>query len=154
MARPYGCGRAPDICLRAAPREGGVHLEYYAEGGHPVLVLWSRPAAESRPCLAVRQGSRRPAHRTAGLDGAATHGEAFGRNITFARGRRSRMSEHVGDRPPEAEDEAAKAEDEAAKAGATSESYGNLTIEDDAEGTVYPGDLAGTGGPEDDAVGE
>ena len=42
-------------------------------------------------------------------------------------------------------------EDEAEKAGATAEDYGNLSIEDDAEGTVDPADLAGTGGPEDDA---
>jgi hypothetical protein len=43
-------------------------------------------------------------------------------------------------------------EDEASEAGATSEGFGNLSIEDDAEGTVNPADLAGTGGPDDDAV--
>jgi hypothetical protein len=43
-------------------------------------------------------------------------------------------------------------EDEASEAGATSEGFGNLSIEDDAEGTVNPADLAGTGGPADDAV--
>ena len=43
-------------------------------------------------------------------------------------------------------------EDEAGEAGATSEEFGNLSIEDDAEGTVDPADLAGTGGPDDDAV--
>ena len=42
--------------------------------------------------------------------------------------------------------------DEAGEAGATSEDFGNLSIEDDAEGTVDPADLAGTGGPDDDAV--
>jgi hypothetical protein len=42
--------------------------------------------------------------------------------------------------------------DEASEAGATSEDFGNLSIEDDAEGTVNPADLAGTGAPDDDAV--
>jgi len=41
-------------------------------------------------------------------------------------------------------------DDEAAKAGSTSQPFGNLSVEDDAEGTVDPADLAGTGGPEDD----
>lgn len=36
------------------------------------------------------------------------------------------------------------------KAGATAQEYGNLSVEGDAEGTVDPADLAGTGGPEDD----
>lgn len=40
--------------------------------------------------------------------------------------------------------------DEADKAGSTSQEYGNLSIEDDAEGTVDPADLAGTAGPNDD----
>jgi hypothetical protein len=43
-------------------------------------------------------------------------------------------------------------EDEASEAGATSEGFGNLSIEDDAEGTVNPADLAGTGAPDADAV--
>jgi hypothetical protein len=43
-------------------------------------------------------------------------------------------------------------DDKASEAGATSEGFGNLSIEDDAEGTVNPADLAGTGGPDDDAV--
>ena len=43
-------------------------------------------------------------------------------------------------------------EDEVSESGATSEGFGNLSIEDDAEGTVNPADLAGTGGPDDDAV--
>lgn len=42
-------------------------------------------------------------------------------------------------------------DDEADKAGSTSQEYGNLSVEDDAEGTVDPADLAGTGGPGDDA---
>ena len=42
------------------------------------------------------------------------------------------------------------ADDEAAKAGSTSQEFGNLSVEDDAEGTVDPADLAGTGGPDDD----
>lgn len=41
-------------------------------------------------------------------------------------------------------------DDEAVSAGATAQEFGNLTVEDDAEGTVDPADLAGTGGPEDD----
>jgi hypothetical protein len=43
-------------------------------------------------------------------------------------------------------------EDEASEAGATSEGFGNLSVEDDAEGTVNPAELAGTAGPGDDAV--
>ena len=43
-------------------------------------------------------------------------------------------------------------EDEVSESGATSEGFGNLSIEDDAGGTVNPADLAGTGGPDDDAV--
>jgi hypothetical protein len=41
-------------------------------------------------------------------------------------------------------------EDEADKAGSTAQEYGNLTVEDDAEGTTDPADLAGSGGPDDD----
>jgi hypothetical protein len=43
-------------------------------------------------------------------------------------------------------------EDEAREAGATSEGFGNLSVEDDAEGTVNPAELAGTGDLDDDAV--
>lgn len=43
-----------------------------------------------------------------------------------------------------------QAHDEAAKAGSTSREFGNLSVEDDADGTVDPSDLAGGGGPEDD----
>ena len=39
-----------------------------------------------------------------------------------------------------------------AAAGATDETAGNLTVEDDPQGTTDPADLAGTGGPEDDGV--
>jgi len=35
--------------------------------------------------------------------------------------------------------------DEVEEAGATDEDYGNLSIEDDAEGTTDPADLAGDG---------
>jgi hypothetical protein len=55
------------------------------------------------------------------------------------------MSEQRGDR-------ASTPEDEASEAGATSEGFGNLSIEDDAEGTVDPADLAHTDVPDDDAV--
>lgn len=41
-------------------------------------------------------------------------------------------------------------DDEAAKAGSTQQEFGNLTVEDDAEGTTDPAELAGTGGPDDD----
>jgi hypothetical protein len=41
---------------------------------------------------------------------------------------------------------------DAAAAGATDESGGNLTVEDDPQGTTDPADLAGTGDPADDAV--
>ena len=40
--------------------------------------------------------------------------------------------------------------DEADLASATDQDYGNLSVEDDAEGTVDPAELAGTGGPDDD----
>ncbi len=33
------------------------------------------------------------------------------------------------------------------------EEYGNLSVEDDAEGTVNPAELAGTASTDDDAVG-
>jgi len=39
---------------------------------------------------------------------------------------------------------------EAENAGSTSKDFGNLTVEDDAEGTVDPADLANTAAPEDD----
>jgi hypothetical protein len=39
-----------------------------------------------------------------------------------------------------------------AGAGATDEPAGNLTVEDDPQGTTDPADLAGSGSGEDDAV--
>jgi hypothetical protein len=39
-----------------------------------------------------------------------------------------------------------------AAAGSTDEPTGNLTVEDDPQGTTDPADLAGSGGPEDDGV--
>ena len=55
------------------------------------------------------------------------------------------MSERPGDRtsPPE---------DEASEAGATTQGFGNLSVEDDANGTVDPADLARGSDPDDDAV--
>ena len=41
---------------------------------------------------------------------------------------------------------------DAAAAGSTDEPAGNLTVEDDPQGTTDPADLAGSGGPQDDAV--
>ncbi len=35
-------------------------------------------------------------------------------------------------------------------AGTSDQEYGNLSVEDDAEGTVDPADLADTAGPDDD----
>jgi hypothetical protein len=55
------------------------------------------------------------------------------------------MSERRGDRT-------STPEDEASEAGATSEGFGNLSIEDDAEGTVDPADLAHTGVPDDEVI--
>ena len=37
-------------------------------------------------------------------------------------------------------------------AGATDESAGNLTVEDDPQGTTDPADLAGSGSSQDDGV--
>jgi hypothetical protein len=60
-------------------------------------------------------------------------------------GRRTTMSERPGDRtsPPE---------DEASEARATSQGFGNLSVEDDANGTVDPADLARSSDPDDGAV--
>ena len=40
------------------------------------------------------------------------------------------------------------AEKDARDAGATDEGFGNLSVEDDPDGTTDPADLAGTGGSE------
>jgi hypothetical protein len=37
-------------------------------------------------------------------------------------------------------------------AGSTDEPVGNLTVEDDPQGTTDPADLAGSGSPQDDGV--
>ena len=42
--------------------------------------------------------------------------------------------------------------DDVAESGSTSEAAGNLTVEDDANGTTNPADLAGTGDAGDDGV--
>jgi len=57
------------------------------------------------------------------------------------------MSEQISDRIDP--DDAAG---DAAAAGSTDEPTGNLTVEDDPQGTTDPADLAGTGGPQDDGV--
>jgi len=44
--------------------------------------------------------------------------------------------------------------DEAQEAGATDETFGNLSIEDDAGGTTDPADLAGSAGDEDSTPAE
>jgi hypothetical protein len=56
------------------------------------------------------------------------------------------MSETTSDRPGD------EVPDDVADAGATGRDAGNLTVEDDPHGTTDPGDLAGSGGPQDDAV--
>jgi hypothetical protein len=48
---------------------------------------------------------------------------------------------------------AAGSDDDVAAAGATDEPAGNLTVEDDPQGTTDPADLAGSGEAGDDAVG-
>jgi hypothetical protein len=58
------------------------------------------------------------------------------------------MSEQTSEQRNEP-DEAAQ---DAATAGATDESGGNLTVEDDPQGTTDPADLAGSGDAGDDAV--
>jgi len=55
------------------------------------------------------------------------------------------MSEQQGDRT-------STPEDEASEAGATSQGFGNLSVEDDAKGTVDPADLARSSDPDDDAA--
>jgi hypothetical protein len=57
------------------------------------------------------------------------------------------MSDTTSERPGDDE-----VRDDVADAGATQQDAGNLTLEDDPHGTTDPGDLAGTGGPEDEAV--
>jgi hypothetical protein len=52
-------------------------------------------------------------------------------------GRRTTMSERPGDRTSPPEDEA-------------SQGFGNLSVEDDANGTVDPADLARSSDPDDD----
>lgn len=56
------------------------------------------------------------------------------------------MSEQMSDRTDR------DAAQDAAAAGSTDEPAGNLTVEDDPQGTTDPADLAGTGGPQDDGV--
>ena len=61
------------------------------------------------------------------------------------------MSEQMSDRRAgdDADDGVAP---EVAAAGATDEPAGNLTVEDDPQGTTDPADLAGSGGAQDDGV--
>jgi len=57
------------------------------------------------------------------------------------------MSEQMSDRTDR--DEVAR---DVAAAGSTDEPAGNLTVEDDPQGTTDPADLAGTGDSSDDGV--
>ena len=57
------------------------------------------------------------------------------------------MSEQMSDRTDRDD-----VEQDVATAGSTDEPAGNLTVEDDPQGTTNPADLAGTGGAEDDGV--
>jgi hypothetical protein len=63
------------------------------------------------------------------------------------------MSEQRDDKMSEQrDDKTSMRDDEAREAGATSQGYGNLSVEDDARGTVNPADLAATDVPDDDVV--
>ena len=57
------------------------------------------------------------------------------------------MSEQMSDRTDR--DDVAQ---DAATAGSTDEPAGNLTVEDDPQGTTDPADLAGSGSSQDDGV--
>ena len=57
------------------------------------------------------------------------------------------MSEQMSDRTDR--DDVAQ---DVAAAGSTDEPVGNLTVEDDPQGTTDPADLAGSGSPQDDGV--
>ena len=57
------------------------------------------------------------------------------------------MSEQMSDRTDR--DDVAQ---DVAAAGSTDEPAGNLTIEDDPQGTTDPADLAGSGSSQDDGV--
>jgi hypothetical protein len=56
------------------------------------------------------------------------------------------MSEQMSEQQPDRDGA------DAAAAGATDQPAGNLTVEDDPQGTTDPADLAGTAGPEDDGA--
>ena len=58
------------------------------------------------------------------------------------------MSEPISERAGDAGDQAR----DVADAGATDETAGNLTVEDDPQGTHDPADLAGSGDTRDDGV--
>ena len=58
------------------------------------------------------------------------------------------MSEQTSEQRSDPDDVA----QDAAAAGSTDEETGNLTVEDDPQGTTDPADLAGSGGAGDDAV--
>ena len=57
------------------------------------------------------------------------------------------MSEQTSEQRSDPDDTARDA-----AAGSTDEEAGNLTVEDDPQGTTDPADLAGSGGAGDDAV--
>ena len=57
------------------------------------------------------------------------------------------MSEQMSDRTDRDD-----VQQDVAAAGSTDEAAGNLTVEDDPQGTTDPADLAGTGGSQDDGV--
>ena len=58
------------------------------------------------------------------------------------------MSEQTSEQRSDPDDVAR----DAAAAGSTDEEAGNLTVEDDPQGTTDPADLAGSGNAGDDAV--
>ena len=57
------------------------------------------------------------------------------------------MSEQMSDRTDRGD-----VAQEVGAGGSTDEPAGNLTVEDDPQGTTDPADLAGSGSPQDDGV--
>ena len=62
------------------------------------------------------------------------------------------MSEQTSEQRSDLGSVPGDAAQDAAAAGVTDESAGNLTVEDDPQGTTDPADLAGTGDSGDDGV--
>ena len=124
------CGSGSSPCLERRRASAGWPPRT-SHGWRPVAPRSYPPERGSRPSDLLDCLTRCLSRTTLASAGAAG-------------GRRTRLSEKRGDK-------ASTPQDEAGEAGATSEGFGNLSIEDDAEGTVHPADLAHTDVP-DDAV--